>query len=135
MDEPVDLTAQRARRPRVKQPTTAAAKPAAKAADLTAQRARRTRTKPQKNAGATSAVKADDFKSDNEVVALTAVRDRLAEMMAREDIHERDFAAINKDYRKVIVELKEARERADAGQLGKRPGLRSVGGRSFDGDI
>jgi len=103
--------------------------------DLAGERQRRGKTKPQKNAGASSSVSAEAFKSDDDVVALTALRDRLAEMLARPDIHERDFAAINKDYRKVIVELKEARDRAEAAKIGRRGGLKAAGGRSFDGDI
>jgi len=85
---------------------------------------------PRKHADATTTTSVDAFKSDDEVVALTAVRDRLAEMLARPDVLERDMAALNKDYRKVIVELKEARLRADSAELGTRRGLKAV--RGFD---
>lgn len=91
--------------------------------------------RPRKRAGATTAVSAEDFNSDDEVTNLVALKTRLSEMLARPDVSERDFKAISVEYRAVMIELKEARERAEAAQLGKRRGLRTVGGRSFDGDI
>lgn len=103
--------------------------------DFEQERVRRSFTKPQKNAGAVTSVPQSDFESDDEVTNLLAAKRRMAEMLARPDIHERDFAAINKDYRRVIWELKEARERVEASGLGARRGLKSVGGRAFDGDV
>lgn len=91
---------------------------------------------PRKRANATTNVSADDFNDDDEVTNLKAVKLRLAEMLSRPDLLERDLSALSKDYRKVIVELKEAQLRADAAKLGTGPsrGLRAVS-RSFDGDI
>jgi len=91
----------------------------------------------RKRAGAVTDVKAENFNSDDEVENLEALKRRMSQMLARPDISERDFATLNKDYRKVIVELKEARDRAAAKGLGSgaRRGLNAVGGRAFDGDI
>ena len=89
----------------------------------------------RKRAGETTTVRTQDFNSDDEVVNLTALKRRMSQMLARADISERDFATLNKDYRKVIVELKEAKDRAEAAKLGRRRKLEAVGGRSFDGDI
>lgn len=93
----------------------------------------RTRTKPQKNAGATTLTTAEQFTSDDEVVALTALRNKLGEMLARADIHERDAKSVSMEYRAVRIELKEAKDRAAASGLGRR--LTAVGDRAFDGDI
>lgn len=91
---------------------------------------------PRKRANATTAVKAADFSDDDEITNLKAVKFRLSEMLARPDLLERDMAALNKDYRKVIVELQEAQARADSKKLGTghRRGLTAVT-RSFDSDI
>lgn len=89
----------------------------------------------RKNAGAKSPVTADKFNSDDEVVNLTALKTRLSQMLAKNDISERDFKAISVEYRAVMIELKEARDRAESAKLGRRGGLTAVGGRSFDGDI
>lgn len=89
----------------------------------------------RKNAGATTDVTADEFNSDDEVVNFTALKRRLSQMLARPDISESDFKAISIEYRAVMVELKEARNRAEALKLGQRRGPQAVGGRSFDGDI
>lgn len=91
--------------------------------------------RPRKRAGTTTTVMAEDFNSDDEVRNLVALKTRLSQMLARGDISERDFKAISVEYRVVMVELKEARDRAEAAKLGQRRGLKSVGGRSFDGDI
>ena len=91
--------------------------------------------RPRKNAAATTTVKAEDFNSDDEVENLEALKLRLSQMLARATISERDFKAISVEYRTVMVELKEARDRAEAAKLGRRRGLTAVGGRSFDGDI
>lgn len=96
---------------------------------------RQSRTRPQKRAGEKSETRADQFKSDDDVVALTALRDRLAEILACGDVHERDLKAVSVEYRAVRAELKAAVERAEAKGLGRRGPLAVVGGRSFDGDI
>lgn len=87
----------------------------------------------RKRAGASTDVTADEFYSDDEVTNLEALKRRLSQMLARGDVSERDFKALSVEYRTVIVELKEARDRADSVKLGRR--LKSAGGRSFDGDI
>lgn len=89
----------------------------------------------RKNAGATTKVTKEDFASDDEVVNLESLKLRMSEMLAKPDILERDFATISKDYRQVIVELQEARDRVDAKNLGARGGLSLAGGRAIDGDI
>ncbi len=94
----------------------------------------RTRTKPQKNAGTTTGASAADFMSANEVRNLKALKKRLSEMLARPDIHERDFKAISVEYRAVMVELKDAEDRAKAARLGKRA-VGAKGAASLDGDI
>jgi hypothetical protein len=86
--------------------------------------------RPRKRATATTTATADDFRSSDEVTNLTALKNRLAEMLARPDIHERDFSAITKDYMRVIVELDAATARANATTLGRRPGQRGAD-RSF----
>lgn len=90
---------------------------------------------PRKRAKETTRVALADLTSDDEVKNLRAIKRRLSEMLARPDLLERDLAALNKDYRKVIVELNEAQLRAKASGLGQgtRRGLRAV--RSIDGDI
>ena len=90
---------------------------------------------PRKRAGEKTATSYKDFADDDEVRNLLAVKTRLAEMLARPDLLERDMAALNKDYRKVITELKDARDRAASAALGRRNGPRAVTHRSFDGDI
>lgn len=91
---------------------------------------------PRKRAGTATAVKIADFTADDDVINLKAIKLRLSEMLARPDLLERDMAALNKDYRKVIVELKDAQTRVEASKLGGggRRGLRAVP-RTFDGDI
>lgn len=92
--------------------------------------------RPRARAGETTEITAQDFSSASEVKNLTALKRRMSEMLARADISERDFATINKDYRKVIVELQQAKDRAAAKRLGSRRNrLRTVGGRAIDGDI
>lgn len=91
--------------------------------------------RPRKRAGETTTVTSADFESADEVQNLRALKKRMAQMLARPDISERDFATLNKDYRKVIVELKDAEDRAEAAKLGRRRGTKVAGGRSFDGDI
>ena len=89
----------------------------------------------RKRAGETTTVTTDDFNAADEVKNFEALKLRMSQMLARPDISERDFATLNKDYRKVIVELKEARDRAEAAKLGRRRGLTAVDSRSFNGDI
>lgn len=89
----------------------------------------------RKRAGAATPVTSDRFNSDDEVENLEALKLRMSQMLAEPDIAARDFATLNKDYRKVIVELKDARDRAASAKVGKSRGLTAVGGRSFDGDI
>lgn len=89
----------------------------------------------RKRAGATTTVTVDDLNADDEVKNLEALKLRMSQLLARPDVSERDFASISRGYRQVIVELKDARDRAEASKLGKRRGLTAVGGRSFDGDI
>lgn len=93
--------------------------------------------RPRKRRAATTEVTIEDFESDDEVRNLTAIKKRLAEMLARPDLHERDLTALSRDYRKVIVELQEAQLRAEAKKIGTsgRPGLRAVDLHRFDGDI
>jgi hypothetical protein len=91
--------------------------------------------RPRKRAGATTPVTVNDFNADDEVKNLEALKLRMSQMLARPDISERDFKAISIEYRAVNGELKEARDRAAAEQLGKRRGPKLVGGRTFDGDI
>lgn len=104
--------------------------------DLTEARRRSGPGGPRKHSNATSEVKVDDFTSEDEVTNLTAVKLRLSEMLARPDLLERDMAALNKDYRKVIVELHEAQNRAKSSRLGtgERHGIRAIP-RSFDDAI
>ena len=90
---------------------------------------------PRKRAGEKTATSYMDFADDDEVRNFLAVKTRLAEMLARPDLLERDMAALNKDYRRVIFELSEARQRAAAATLGRGIGPRAVTKRSFDGDI
>lgn len=87
--------------------------------------------KPRGNA----TVSVEDLNSDDEVKNLEALKLRMSQMLAKADVSERDFASISRSYRQVIVELKEARDRAEAGKLGRRRGLTVAGGRAFDGDI
>ena len=91
---------------------------------------------PRKRANATTSVTIADFTNDDEVTNLLAVKRRLSEMLARPDLLERDLAALNKDYRKLIIELNDARTRAASANLGagRRRGLKAVP-RSIDGDI
>ena len=89
----------------------------------------------RKRAGETTTVTADDFNDDDEVKNFESLKLRMSQMLVRPDISERDFATLNKDYRKVITELKDARDRAASAKVGKSRGLTAVGGRSFDGDI
>lgn len=89
---------------------------------------------PRKHATATTAVDPQAFTDDDEVTNLTAVKLRLAEMLGRPDLLERDMAALNKDYRKVIIELQEAKTRAEASKLGVRR-FKTVNARSFDDAI
>lgn len=101
--------------------------------DITEGRA--SKTKPQKNAGDSSAVSVDDLTSDDDVVALTALRTKLAEMLAKADIHERDAKSVSLEFRAVRIALQEAKDLAASAKIGQGGGLRAVGGRSFDGDI
>lgn len=89
----------------------------------------------RKRSGEKATVTVADLNSDDEVQNLEALKLRMSQMLARSDVSERDFASISRGYRQVIVELKEARERAEAAKLGRRRGMSAVGGRSFDGDI
>jgi hypothetical protein len=88
---------------------------------------------PRKRANAKTVVTVDDLTKDDEISNLTAIKRRLSEMLARPDLLERDLAALNKDYRKVIVELQEAQLRVKSATLGQRNGLKAV--RSFDDAI
>jgi hypothetical protein len=97
--------------------------------------ARTSKTQPQKNAGASTTTTVSDFQSDDDVVALTALRDRAAEMLAKPDILERDFKSVSLEYRAVRAALQEAKDLVKSHELGKRGGLKAVGSRSLDGDI
>ena len=96
---------------------------------------RTSRTKPQKRSGDSTSVKPEDFASDDDVVALTALRNKLAEMLAKPDIHERDVKSVSLEYRAVRAALQEAKDLVKSHELGKRGGLKAVGSRSLDGDI
>lgn len=96
--------------------------------------ARRGKTKPQQHAGATSEVSKDDLLSGDEVKELTALKTKLAEALARPDIHERDLKAVSVEYRAVRLDLKEAIARANAKKLGQRDGS-STAERGMDDDI
>lgn len=89
----------------------------------------------RKRAGEKTTVTEEDFNADDEVRNLEALKLRLSQMLARPDVSERDFKAISVEYRTVIVELKEARDREESAKIGQRRGLTAVGTRSFDGDI
>lgn len=97
---------------------------------------RRGKTKPQKNAGAATSVSLDDLLSDDDVVRLTALKTRAAEMLAKPDIHERDLKSVSLEFRAICAELAEAKANQVADGLGKRGGLTAVaGGRSINDDI
>lgn len=97
--------------------------------------ARKSATKPQKRKGGETAVTAEQLLSNDEVTELQALKRKLAEALARPDIHERDLKAVSVEYRAVRLELQEALARKEAAALGKRDGGASSGPRTFDGDI
>ena len=91
-------------------------------------------TKPQKRSGGDPVITVDDLLTGDDVQELTALKRKLAEALARTDIHERDLKAVSVEYRAVREELKAAKLEAESRGLGKGKGS-GAGPRGLDDDI